>query len=51
MENKNEIKKLIMDYFRAKNHKYTGMIIEASTNEAVPIDETVMKIIQEILVI
>ena len=49
MENKNEIKKLIMDYFRAKNHKYTGMIIEASTNEAVPIDETVMKIIQEIL--
>ena len=49
MENKNEIKKLLMDYFRAKNHKYTGMIIEASTNEAVPIDETVMKIIQEIL--
>ena len=49
MENKNEIKKQIMEYFRAKNHKYTGMIIEASTNESVPINETVMKIIQEIL--
>ena len=49
MENKNEIKKLIMEYFRDKNRKYTGMIIEASTNESVPIDETVMKIIQEIL--
>ena len=49
MENKNEIKKLIMEYFRDKNHKYTGMMIAASMNESVPIEETVMKIIQEIL--
>ena len=49
MDNKNEIKKLIMDYFRDKNRKYTAMMIEASMNESVPINETVMKIIQEIL--
>ena len=49
MENKNEIKKLIMCYFRAKNRKYSDMMIEASMNESVPIEETVMKIIQEIL--
>ena len=49
MENKNEIKKQIMEYFRDKNRKYTAMMIEASMNESVPINETVMKIIQEIL--
>lgn len=49
MEGNNEIKKLIMCYFRAKNRKYSDMMIEASMNEAMPIEETVMKIIQEIL--
>ena len=49
MENKNEIKKQIMEYFRDKNRKYTGMMIAASMNESVPIEETVMKIIQEML--
>ena len=49
MENKNEIKKLIMEYFRDKNRKYTAMMIEATMDESMPINETVLKIIQEIL--
>ena len=49
MEVNSEIKKQIMEYFRDKNRKYTAMMIEASMNESVPINETVMKIIQEIL--
>lgn len=49
MEVNSEIKKQIMEYFRDKNRKYTAMMIEASMNESVSINETVMKIIQEIL--
>lgn len=48
MEN-SEIRKIIMDYYRARNNKYTGMMIAATVDKSKSIADTTMRIVQEIM--